>query len=568
MNMTLDPVIPTLDPVKPPRRFRSALDAAAVAVGTLGGVVAVRLLLLGEIRDGFLLGGADLALLAVRLRSRTRPAPQAIACGLAGAFLVWCTAFIALASTIGPDGRRYFCLFDDAMISMRYAWNLAHGQGLVWNPGERVEGYTNPLMTLLMAVPALGLDRSAAVLAVQFLGVAVMLAVAALASVVAGRLAEAAQASAARLSIWAAVLACYPLAYWTILGMETGMLSLLLLAATLLALRLESGGRPRFGLPALLGLAVLTRPDAMLPALVLLAYRLRESRAARVGIRRWLAEASVFVAFPGGLTLFRWLYYGSLVPNTYVLKIEGLPLAHRLQTGLSSLGSYLLFLLPVIILAGFGLRRADRREVLLAALWCSSLAAHVWVGGDAWPRWRFLCPTLPILLVLAARGVLDVAAAWPRWSRPLALAGLATVVACTNAPFLREAVLASYPFGIPDDHAHVRVAVDLRRLCTPEASVGVFFAGTVPYYSGLRAIDFLGKSDPHVARRPPDLHLAVGHNKTDLRYSIGERRPDYVEHFIWGADNASFAEPRYVRVGDLWLLRNSPHVRWEMVPDR
>src|SRR5258708_7855289 len=42
------------------------------------------------------------------------------------------------------NGERYFCLYDDAMISMRYAKNLAQGFGLVWNPGgERVEGFTN-----------------------------------------------------------------------------------------------------------------------------------------------------------------------------------------------------------------------------------------------------------------------------------------------------------------------------------------------------------------------------------------------------------------------------------------
>lgn len=42
------------------------------------------------------------------------------------------------------NGDRYFVLFDDAMISMRYARNFAEGNGLVWNPGETpVEGYTN-----------------------------------------------------------------------------------------------------------------------------------------------------------------------------------------------------------------------------------------------------------------------------------------------------------------------------------------------------------------------------------------------------------------------------------------
>ena len=40
---------------------------------------------------------------------------------------------------------------DYAFISFRYARNLADGLGLVWNVGERVEGYTNFLWTLMMA---------------------------------------------------------------------------------------------------------------------------------------------------------------------------------------------------------------------------------------------------------------------------------------------------------------------------------------------------------------------------------------------------------------------------------
>lgn len=37
---------------------------------------------------------------------------------------------------------------DDAYISFRYATNLIHGHGLVFNPGERVEGYSNFLAPL------------------------------------------------------------------------------------------------------------------------------------------------------------------------------------------------------------------------------------------------------------------------------------------------------------------------------------------------------------------------------------------------------------------------------------
>src|SRR4051812_24123669 len=53
--------------------------------------------------------------------------------------------------TIGAT--RYFVLFEDAMISMRYARHLADGHGLVWNVGEPpIEGFTNLLWVLWMSV--------------------------------------------------------------------------------------------------------------------------------------------------------------------------------------------------------------------------------------------------------------------------------------------------------------------------------------------------------------------------------------------------------------------------------
>ena len=64
----------------------------------------------------------------------------------------WATwTFMVRSSAVGLDGAQVFTLFDDGMISMRYARMLVEGFGLVWNPGEYVEGYTNPLWTLVMA---------------------------------------------------------------------------------------------------------------------------------------------------------------------------------------------------------------------------------------------------------------------------------------------------------------------------------------------------------------------------------------------------------------------------------
>ena len=57
---------------------------------------------------------------------------------LAVSYVAWAAQFITRTSIETSDGR-YFCPLDDAMVSLRYAWNLGHGDGLVWNPGERVE---------------------------------------------------------------------------------------------------------------------------------------------------------------------------------------------------------------------------------------------------------------------------------------------------------------------------------------------------------------------------------------------------------------------------------------------
>jgi hypothetical protein len=51
----------------------------------------------------------------------------------------------------------------------------------------------------------------------------------------------------------------------------------------------------------------------------------------------------------------------------------------------------------------------------------------------------------------------------------------------------------------------VNGALALERFTEPDATIGVVAAGTVPYCSGRPAIDFLGKSDPRVARLAPDI---------------------------------------------------------------
>jgi hypothetical protein len=505
--------------------------------------------------------------------------PRALLFLLGLGYVAWAAVFIA-RSAVATDQGRYFCLFDDAMVSLRYAWNLAHGAGLVWNPGERVEGITSLSWTLYMTLGALLLDKSAAVLFVQLTGIPLVLGVALLA-----RRLSAALGGSQHFGLIsaAAVLAYYPLSYWSLMGMETGCLAALSLSALLLALHLgsEARGSPLLGL--LLGSMFATRPDAALPALVILVFRgtqilLRQRRLR--ALQHWLVEAAAFAGICGGLTLFRWLYYGSPVPNTYQLKVAGWPLLWRLHNG----GRFVApFLETSRYLWGFALCslifQREARRLLLLGFAGSVLAGQVWVGGDAWPYWRMLVPASLVLIVLAVDGA-GALARWllrseRRWLlSSVSLACSMVALYAADQPFLAELRLQIPAYMVTFNRATVQAGLELSRYADVQGSVAVAAAGAVPYYSGLRGVDVLGKSDRHIASLPGDGSygdtVTPGHNKYDLHYSIEKLRPDAIYDAVAlsrrpGNDVFEFVRRNYVQRGSFWLRRDSPHVHWDPI---
>ena len=120
-------------------------------------------------------GRAPWRLLRHAFRTRERGFSVRVLSNVA-AFVLFCsyaTAFV-LRTSILIGSKRYFVLFDEGMISMRYAWNLSHGLGPVWNAGERVEGFTDPLWVLLMSLATFTFDKNLACLAVQIFGAALL----------------------------------------------------------------------------------------------------------------------------------------------------------------------------------------------------------------------------------------------------------------------------------------------------------------------------------------------------------------------------------------------------------
>ncbi len=483
---------------------------------------------------------------------------------LAAVYIVWALLFVDSTRVRTPDGGVWPCLFDDAMISMRYARNLADGNGLVFNPGERVQGFSNPLTTLGMAGLISVFGPTLAVLMVQLLGIPTVLGCAFLADRIARDLDSLGPQAAG--FAYVATLAYYPLSYWTLMGMETGLLTLLLLGS-IAALQ----GRLWSLLGVLLGAAYLTRPDALLPAAVLLACAWRTGAPARAILRSGLIVAGFVLA----VGLSQKLYYGSWLPNTYALKVAGTPLIARLANGIAFSTPLLVDSIPLLALAVTGYRAASSLGPGLLGLCGVAAGYQIYVGGDSWPGyWRFTTPFWPIAASLAARSPVlahgQVRGRSVRWL----LGGV--MLLAGNARYLPEILLRETPFGVEANKENVRVAHALRRVTTQSATVGSPWAGAIPYYSERRAIDFLGKSDRRIAGLPPDLSGAVGwggltsvpgHNKYDLAYSIGERRPDYVQMFRWGAQAADSSEYVTVWYGRflLRLRRGSPNIRWALL---
>jgi hypothetical protein len=512
-------------------------------------------------------------------------------------FAVWAGLFIASTSFMAWDGHRYFCLFDDAMISMRFADNLAHGRGLVWNPGERVEGYTNLLMTLVMAVPSTILKKRFAVLSMQLLGIVVAFAVAWMTACLAGELAEPEpelDPGLLRVVAFASGLAYYPLVYWTLMGMETGLVTLLLLVCLVSFLRF-SHTVDRRSLVVLAvggGLAYLARPDSTVVTAPLMALALgRAWRRLRWPPPVLVGSAGLYLLLPAAQLAFRASYYGSLVPTTYTLKLGGFPLADRVANGLAFLQPFFIQTWPLFVAGGVG-AAAARRPRRIVALGVPLLLAvyQVVVGGDAWSYWRLVSPGMPILMVLAFFGthamvrsaLRGVRSSSPRGVAATTVGAFVVLALVANRVFLPEIRLAVPPHGVEENRETVSAGLAVRALTHPTASVGVFQAGALPYYSERPAVDFLGKCDPHVAALAPDLSGAVawlgmttvpGHNKYDLRYSLVERRPTYIEGYAWGRQDlgpwaTAHYEEAFFEGQRLLLLRDSPLVDWRKLGRR
>jgi hypothetical protein len=205
---------------------------------------------------------------------------------------------VVIATGVRVFSLAFPCSNDDAFIAFRYARNLADGKGPVFNPGERIWGYTSPLQVLVLALLArLGADIPTAAIAIGLLATGVS-------SWLAFRVSSQILGKRGGLLVGVGLLSSG--ASFAFLPLETPWVGALLWGFIALAHRERPAAAGLAG-----ALACLARPDSLVLVL--------PSLAATPGLRRPRALAAF--ALPGACwLLFCHRYYGHLLPHSFYAK--------------------------------------------------------------------------------------------------------------------------------------------------------------------------------------------------------------------------------------------------------
>lgn len=401
----------------------------------------------------------------------------------------------------------YFAGFivDDAYISFRYAENFAKGRGIVFNPGEYVEGYTNFLWVVILGgLYKLGFDPQ---VSARVLGILCSLCTLWLTFKLSRTISFVSRTGVPRslltrsLNVSAPLfLACSPaFGLWAGAGLETPFFGCLLMLAVWRHLREES--LDSFPFSALFfGISALIRPEGSLyfglTFLSALIFRLQTRRRMILNLwRNW----ALFLPFVGGHLFWRWQYYGSLLPNTYYMKIgDDFSLAGVKYSVefFFRYGGLTFFLTAVVVLLAARFQEYWLRYLLL--LFGASVAYFMYVGGDWMPEFRFFVPVLPLYWLCVQEGLRTLS---PQLSFRFVWRSFAGVVLLILSLVGSMAyLLYTMPRITTEDDGHVVIGKLLQKEAAPQDVLAAIDIGALAYFSGLRTIDYFGLVDDYLAR--------------------------------------------------------------------
>jgi len=426
---------------------------------------------------------------------------------------------------------------DDSYITFRYAQNLAAGEGLCFNPGERHFGSTAMGLALILGVASFLIDfltrgsiRFEGHLATC--GTTIPFLAHALSALSLGMIVwilfkigeRTAGKAAAAIFALASALMLYPAHYLnSVSGHETLFYLSLIFTAFYLIYFLEKTAAPAF----ILVLATTVRPDCFLAFLIAACFLFIRSCLGSAAARRVLIFLAAYLAPISGWMLFCRSYFGTWLPVTLEAKQVQVLLGHWDTYSLSllveqSLGVFgpiaasLLFLLPLLSILVVFAKKASFRRFFETSGMLFLLSFGAFASGQAvfyhliritaW--WWYYTPVLLLLFLSAPVSVFILLqpvrkGQSARFFKPLLITASLAAVAPAVASLSSFHLWAAGSAANAHIHAYDPVVEYVRANAPHGTSLAMAEPGVVGFNLGpaYHVIDLLGLTSPQVAQR-------------------------------------------------------------------
>lgn len=465
-------------------------------------------------------------------------------------------AILAIGVRLLPGPRP----IDDAFITFRYAQNLLAGEGLVYNPGERVLGTTTPIYALLLS----GLAAFAGGSRANFPLLALLVN-----AVADGVTCWLLPKLGARLGFRSAGVATglvWAIAPWSVTFAIGGLETSVLVAAATATFYLHLTHRP-VGAAAAAAFALLTRPDALLFVLPLAVGRALQIRKSASALRP--AELFAFGAPLGAWLVGSLAYFGSPLPHSLLAK----SVAYQIpaEAGLVRLLQHYstpflehetlgagwiwvgIFLYPVLFVLGamssIRVNRAGWPLLIYPGLYFATFA----IANPLMFRW-YLTPPLPTYILGVFMGASRISSDLRSRAPLLVFAALAigsTANGWTLTPDHGPRRPAPKMAFIELELLYQQAADRVKTRLSDDQVLAASDIGALGYYSGARILDLLGLVSPEASRyypAPPSMYV--------INYAIPpgivrDLRPDLIVTLEVYGRNGLLVDPEFQQAYEL-----------------
>jgi len=288
----------------------------------------------------------------------------------------------------------YGYIIDDSYITFRYVSNFCRGLGLVYNPGEHVEGYSN-FSWLILLTPGVKLGFDPVIFS-RILGI-----ISGVGAIICTYLICSAVIPQSIFVFLPSLLLATNsfFCFWSFSGMETVFFSFLLTLSAVLYLR--SSNKSRILLAFVLGVLCLSRPEGVGYAVIFSAMETVKNRHAQ--LKEHLKFYGIILSIFFLHLSFKQFYYGSLLPNTYYGKVI---FPFKAESYKYILNFYfhrgILLAFMFILSMTYAMRKRRIRPMILPLLFSWFYIAYVRM--DWMPNYRYHVHTLPIVFSLMSVG--------------------------------------------------------------------------------------------------------------------------------------------------------------------